>query len=116
MYLNELDYFVKHVLRAKYYIRYVDDFVILHRSQKQLKEWKDKIDSFLREKLRITLHPNKSRIIPIKKGIDFVGFRNFRYIMSGTDGNRALQGAGRSPSIENCMDCAILLAETSRIT
>lgn len=36
VYLNELDYFVKHKLKAKYYIRYVDDFVILHHSKKQL--------------------------------------------------------------------------------
>lgn len=33
VYLNELDQFVKHKLKAKYYIRYVDDFVILHNSK-----------------------------------------------------------------------------------
>ena len=32
LYLNELDVFAKHKLRAKYYIRYVDDFVILHNN------------------------------------------------------------------------------------
>nr|AQS34150.1 hypothetical protein [uncultured archaeon] len=36
VYLNELDYFVKHVLRIKYYVRYVDDFVILDRRLKNL--------------------------------------------------------------------------------
>jgi RNA-directed DNA polymerase len=36
VYLNELDYFVKHKLRAKYYIRYVDDFVILNSSKSNL--------------------------------------------------------------------------------
>ncbi len=77
VYLNELDYHVKHQLKAKHYLRYVDDFVILHKSAKQLLEWKEKIDIFLREKLKIVLHPNKSRIIPIKRGIDFLGFRNF---------------------------------------
>ena len=77
VYLNELDYFVKHVLKAKYYIRYVDDFVILHNSKEQLEIWKEQIDRFLREKLRIELHPQKSRIIPLSRGIDFVGFRNF---------------------------------------
>ena len=77
VYLNELDYFVKHTLKAKYYIRYVDDFVILHRSAKQLAEWKEQIDIFLTEKLRLSLHPDKSRIVPLKRGIDFVGFRNF---------------------------------------
>ena len=36
VYLNELDYFVKHELKVKYYIRYVDDFVILHSSKEYL--------------------------------------------------------------------------------
>jgi len=77
LYLNELDYFVKHVLKAKYYIRYVDDFVILHKSVKQLETWKSQIGSFLRNKLKIELHPDKSKIIPLSRGVDFVGFRNF---------------------------------------
>ena len=79
VYLNELDKFVKHKLRAKYYLRYVDDFVILHNSREQLEIWKDKIDRFLRQELKLELHPDKSRIIPLSKGIDFVGFRNFYY-------------------------------------
>ena len=77
VYLNELDYFVKHHLKVKYYIRYVDDFIILHRSARKIEAWKSKIDAFLLEKLKIQLHPNKSRVIPISRGIDFVGFRNF---------------------------------------
>jgi RNA-directed DNA polymerase len=77
VYLNELDQFVKHKLRAKYYVRYVDDFVILHHSKEQLVKWKKQIDSFLKENLKIELHPEKSRIIPLSRGIDFVGFRNF---------------------------------------
>ena len=42
VYLNELDYFVKHKLKTKYYIRYVDDFIILHKSKSQLKIGKNK--------------------------------------------------------------------------
>ncbi len=79
VYLNELDYFVKYKLRAKYYIRYVDDFVILHNSKRQLEIWKVEIDKFLRQELKLELHKDKSRIIPLSKGIDFVGFRNFYY-------------------------------------
>jgi len=79
VYLNELDYFIKHKLKAKYYIRYVDDFVILHKSKEQLKIWKGQINEFLNDKLKIELHPDKSRIIPLSRGIDFVGFRNFYY-------------------------------------
>ncbi len=79
VYLHELDYFVKHELGVKYYLRYVDDFVILHENRGQLEEWKAKIDEFLRRELKIELHPDKSRIILLKRGVDFVGFRNFYY-------------------------------------
>ena len=79
IYLNELDYFVKHKLKAKYYIRYVDDFVILHVSKNQLENWKNEINNFLINELKLELHPDKSKIIPLSRGIDFVGFRNFYY-------------------------------------
>jgi RNA-directed DNA polymerase len=79
LYLHELDYFVKHILKVKYYIRYVDDFVIFHEDVKQLEEWRFKIDKFLRNFLKIELHPQKSRIISLSNGIDFIGFRNFYY-------------------------------------
>lgn len=77
VYLHELDYYVKHILKARYYIRYVDDFILMHRSKEQLTLWKECINRFLSEQLKLTLHPNKSRIIALSKGIDFVGFRNF---------------------------------------
>ena len=79
IYLNELDYFVKHKLRAKFYIRYVDDFVILHNLRERLEIWKKQIDNFLNEKLILELHKEKSKIVPLSEGIDFVGFRNFYY-------------------------------------
>ncbi|MCF7798990.1 helix-turn-helix domain-containing protein [Candidatus Woesearchaeota archaeon] len=77
VYLNELDQYVKHKLRAKYYIRYVDDFVILHQSKTVLEEYKKKIISFLGDKLDLKLHPGKSQIIKLEKGIGFLGFRIF---------------------------------------
>lgn len=77
VYLNELDYFVKHKLKAKYYIRYVDDFVILHSSKSQLEIWRENIGKFLNKNLKIELHPEKSKIVSLSRGIDFVGFRNF---------------------------------------
>ena len=79
LYLNELDQFIKHKIKAKYYIRYVDDFVILHQSKEQLKIWKKQIDKFLNNKLKLELHPDKSRIISLSKPIPFVGFRVFYY-------------------------------------
>ena len=79
VYLNELDKFVKHKLRAEYYIRYVDDFIILHSSKEQLMNWKKEIDSFLKRELKIELHPDKSKIISLNRPINFVGFRIFYY-------------------------------------
>src|SRR3989338_5009433 len=79
IYLNELDKFVKHKIKAKYYLRYVDDFVILHNSKEQLITWKEEIDIFLKNELKLELHPDKSRIILLSKPIPFVGFRIFNY-------------------------------------
>lgn len=76
VYLNELDHFVKHTLRAKYYIRYLDDFVILDRNREKLKYYKSQINEFLKT-LKLELHPDKSKIIPLHNGINFLGFRIF---------------------------------------
>ena len=77
VYLNELDQFVKHNLRAKYYIRYVDDFVILHELEWILADYKNSIENFLKSRLLLELHPQKSRIIRLSKGVQFLGFRIF---------------------------------------
>lgn len=77
VYLNELDKFVKHQLKTKYYIRYVDDFIILHRDKVVLEKWRREVDIFLRSNLRIELHKEKTRIIPLEKGITLLGFRVF---------------------------------------
>jgi hypothetical protein len=79
VYLNELDYFVKRKLGAKYYIRYVDDFVILHRDRKVLEGWRAEIDAFLEERLKIGLHPEKTAVVPLGHGITLLGFRVFRH-------------------------------------
>jgi hypothetical protein len=79
IYLNELDQFVKHRLRAKYYIRYVDDFVILSEIKEHLIEFQEKIDGFLIFELRLSLHPDKSKILTLDRGINFLGFRLFYY-------------------------------------
>jgi len=76
VYLNRLDYFVKHRLKAKYYIRYVDDFIILHRDKKILEEYLIKISKYLKN-LRLELHPEKSGICPLRNGITFLGYRIF---------------------------------------
>ena len=76
VYLNELDYFVKHKLKAKYYIRYVDDFVVLDASRERLEYYKAAIGEFLKT-IKLELHPQKSKVIPLRKGIKLLGFRVF---------------------------------------
>lgn len=77
VYLNELDQFVKHILKVRHYIRYVDDFVLLYPSQGYLRNCKDQIKQFLKFKLKIELHPEKSKIIFLNRGVDFLGLRIF---------------------------------------
>src|SRR3989344_156223 len=76
VYLNEFDYFVKHILKARYYIRYVDDFVILHKRKKVLELHKERIKRYLKV-LNLELHPDKSAIIPLHKGTTFLGYKIF---------------------------------------
>ena len=78
VYLGELDQFIKHTLKAKHYIRYVDDFVIFDNNKKRLEKWQAEIDNFLRSRLAIELHKEKTKIVPLHTGITFLGFRIFR--------------------------------------
>jgi RNA-directed DNA polymerase len=73
IYLNELDQFAKHTLRAKNYIRYVDDFVILHESAQWLNSAREQIESFLPATLGAQLNPTKTILQPVSRGVDFVG-------------------------------------------
>src|SRR5205085_3545890 len=54
--LNDLDQFIKHTLRARHYIRYVDDFLLLHESPQQLNAWHDAIAEFLEQRLCLQLN------------------------------------------------------------
>ena len=73
VYLDVLDQYVKHSLRCRHYIRYVDDFVMLHESPQWLNEAKAGIEVLLANKLAARLNPSKTILQPIARGIDFVG-------------------------------------------
>ncbi len=77
IYLDKLDTFVKHFLKVKYYIRYVDDFVIFSNSILELQRWNGRIDEFLKNNLVLELHPHKSKVVLLKRGVTFLGFKNF---------------------------------------
>lgn len=74
---NELDHFSKRQLRIHYYVRYMDDIVIISDSKAQLLEWRQQIENFMRERLKLELNPKKTFIQPISHGIDFCQYRIF---------------------------------------
>lgn len=81
VYLDELDQFMKHILKEKYYIRYADDFIVLHPQREHCIEIVESIRSFLETRLELKLHPNKIIIRKFAQGVDFLGyicFPNFR--------------------------------------
>jgi hypothetical protein len=56
LYLNEMDYFIKFNLRIRYYLRYMDDFLIFSNEKAELSEIKEKIRRFLNDRLELRLH------------------------------------------------------------
>jgi len=74
LYLNEVDQFIKRGLKCRYYIRYVDDLVLLDEDREQLKYLRDKVSLFLKENLDLELNLNKTKLQSIHKGIDFLGY------------------------------------------
>lgn len=75
LYMNELDQLLKYKYKIKHYIRYCDDFILLHQDKKFLKNIAGEIEEFLAEKLLLEL--SKNNIFPINQGIDFLGYRHF---------------------------------------
>ena len=75
MYLNELDHYIKKNLKIKYYIRYMDDGILLHENKEYLEYCLKEIEKIL-NKYKLKLN-NKTKIINIKNGFEFLGFKFF---------------------------------------
>ncbi len=73
-YLNGLDHFVKEQLKAKAYLRYVDDMILLSDSKSQLWDWSEQIALTL-SGLRLCLHPHKRQLYQTRCGVDVLGYR-----------------------------------------
>ena len=73
VYLNELDQYVKRVLKVRHYGRYVDDMVFVHESQAFLRAMIPLVRTFLRERLGLELHPCKIYLQPVEHGAAFLG-------------------------------------------
>ena len=76
-YLSEFDHYIKEQLHCKYYIRYMDDLIILDKSKEHLHELAIDIKQYLNTKLNLVLN-QKRQVFPVDiRGIDFVGFRHY---------------------------------------
>lgn len=74
IYLDPVDQLVKRTFKVRYYIRYMDDMVILSDDKEQLHKLKKEIEDYLGGILKLRLN-SKTAIRPISQGIEFVGFR-----------------------------------------
>jgi RNA-directed DNA polymerase len=97
--MNEFDQFVKHKLKAKYYIRYADDFVFLSYTQKELKNLIPGIAEFLNQKLQLALYPDKVFIKTLASGVDFLGWVHFPHhrVMRNVTKRRMFKRIKQSP-------------------
>jgi retron-type reverse transcriptase len=78
VYLDELDRFVKHTLRESYYIRYMDDFVVIHHDKSHLQRVRADIESYLIDHLQLKTN-SKTQVFPVSniggRALDFLGYR-----------------------------------------
>lgn len=74
IYLNELDQYVKHQLKIKYYVRYMDDFIFLLKDKKSCIKVKKLVEEFVNNNLKLDLN-EKSRYYPCNQGVNFCGYR-----------------------------------------
>ena len=78
IYLNEIDQYIKHKLGVKYYFRYMDDSVILHKDKQEIKIILGKIKLFLRDELHLELN-SKTNIFKSKQGVNYCGYQINEY-------------------------------------
>ena len=76
VYLNPLDHFIKRELGIARYVRYVDDFILFDLDRDQAHQLRERIEAWLAEHLQLEL--SKWCIHPVKRGVNFVGFRTWR--------------------------------------
>ena len=91
IYLNEIDQYIKHKLKVKWYFRYLDDSVILVKTKQQAKEILEKIKIYLKENLQLDLN-KKTQIFKNKQGVNFCGYKISEYRLKIRDkGKRKLK-------------------------
>jgi len=74
VYLNALDHFVKHTLRCKGYVRYMDDFLLFGHNKAELRAQGRVLKRWVCHQLRLEVHPDKYQLLYSSAGVDFCGF------------------------------------------
>ncbi len=91
IYLNELDQYVKHKLKGKYYFRYMDDAILIRKTKEETKQDLESIRSFLKDNLKLELN-KKTQIFKNKQGVNFCGYKINEYRLKIRDkGKRKLK-------------------------
>ena len=73
-YLYKLDHYIVHDLKLKYYVRYMDDFIIMDSDLEKLKKAKDIIIDKLDKKYKLKVNTKKTKIVSCKEGFSFLGY------------------------------------------
>lgn len=81
VYLHAFDQYIKETLRVRYYIRYMDDFVLFHSEKKPLQALLPHVEEFLGSTLGLRLKPDELRLHPAAHGLPFLGVRIFPRII-----------------------------------
>lgn len=97
VYMNEFDQFAKHRLKARHYIRYADDFVLMSEDRTPLEEKLLLVSDFLKDRLALSLHPNKVSIGTLAAGVDFLGWVHF-------EDHRVLRNATKRRMLRNLLE------------
>jgi hypothetical protein len=109
IYMNSFDQWVKHELKAKYYIRYADDFVFLSEDKAWLLDILPKVREFLMSNLRLTLHPDKIFLKTVASGLDFLGWVHFsdHRVLRRTTQRRMFARIGDNPTGETVQSTSV---------
>ena len=100
--MNKFDQFIKRKFKAKHYIRYTDDFVVLSHNKEYLADLIPQIREFLVQNLKLAFHPDKIFVKTVASGIDFLGwvhFKNHRVLRTITK-RRMIKRMQESPKLE----------------
>ncbi len=73
-FLDKFDHYVKEQLHAKFYVRYMDDFLIISNDRQYLEQCQKQIIAYLND-LRFEVNEKKTTIYPLSDGVDFLGFQ-----------------------------------------